>query len=178
MNTRQEITDFFRNVEMKARELFPTYADAPRITLSFNVRGRSAGYARWQGNKFNVDLNAHLMQNGSREFMENTITHEIAHIIAAYTGLGKGHDAGWKRIDRMLGGKGMRCFSNAETGTTVIRVRRTREHLYITPSGREVWIGTVQHNRLMRANGYMLRMKDTGERIYAEGYQRKSRLKD
>lgn len=174
-HTRQEMIAYLREVEKDAKVKFMGFACAPPINVTFQVRGLVAGYARY--NSWTVDLNLLTLSTATREFMEDTISHEVAHMVAFYTGLGKGHNAGWKRIHRMLGGNGKRCYSTAETGGVVRRARRTREHLYLLPSGYELWIGTTQHSRLQSGKYTGFRLRDTKELILSEHYTKKVRLK-
>lgn len=141
------ITARHNEVIRLAREKFPTSFVAkmpPRI--DFNLRGKSCGgKANWKTNtiKYNLDWYA----DNPADYLASTVPHEIAHIVAHNTGLGKGHNYGWQRIDRALGGNGERCGD----ASNVKRARVKNEYLYRTVCGAaEVWVGPVHHSRLQK----------------------------
>lgn len=166
-----------------ARQLYPDYT-TPDPLVSFELRGRSrGGYA--QGSHklaFNLDWYA----ADPAYYLGRTVAHEIAHIIAHATGRGRGHNMGWKRIDRSLGGDGTRCNNNPAM-KTVAKARRTVEYRYLSERGNEVWLGPVHHNRLQNAgkliqaygpgaSRYTIRSA-RGERVIHSGFQGNCRMK-
>jgi len=58
-----------------------------------------------------ISLSRPLTQINDRSIVENTIRHEIAHVLA---GSGHGHDATWQRIARQVGANPVRCQSEGE----------------------------------------------------------------
>lgn len=176
------ITARHNEVIRRARELYPTafVAKAPP-RLDFSLRGRSVG-GRAKHDENVIQYNLDWYMDHPERYLADTVPHEIAHIVARNTGLGKGHDYGWQRIDRALGGNGERC-GNA---TNVKRARVKNEYLYRTLCGTaEVWVGPVHHSRLqskgdIAANGrpgYALRViAGGGERkIRKEGFTGQTR---
>lgn len=129
----------------KARNMFPGYRFAPRPTVEFYTKGRSAGmaYGSWK-----LAFNEHVMAQFSEAQAIDTVSHEIAHIVCSYTGLGKGHNPGWKRVHRMLGGNGKRCFQGAGIDIKMSRNRRQYEHR--ATCGTVIWLSDVMHNKVMR----------------------------
>lgn len=164
-----------------ARRLYPTYThSAPAIR--FDIRGRSVGGSAT--GHYKLSFNLDWYNANPAEYLKNTVTHEVAHIVASATGLGRGHNAGWVRICLALGGDGQRC-NNHEDVKAVPKARRTTEHLYLTDRGQEIWIGPVHHKRLQQRGGfidgtrkcfYSLTNREKGK-IYKEGYQGRHRVK-
>ena len=163
-----------------ARKLYPGYIHGtPEI--KFDIRGRSCGGRAW--GHYRLQYNLDWYAANPTEYLNNTVTHEVAHIVAAATGLGKGHNAGWVRICLALGGNGQRCNTHPDV-KAVPKARRTVEYLYRTDSGREAWVGPVHHNRLQSRGGvcpirqrpmYALRSPDG--RITRDGFMGQHRAK-
>lgn len=181
---RQAIIAKTHEVIALARRLYPDYT-APTPTISFDLRGRSVGgTAR---GSYHLTFNLDWYNADPVKYLANTVPHEVAHIVASATGRGEGHNMGWKRIDRSLGGTGERCATH--DGTKVERARSATEYLYINSFGREVWVGPVHHKRMQQYGRdsknmtnaglpYLRKyeLKDrTGARITWDKYQGKSR---
>ena len=94
--------------------------DCSDVKISFNLRGRVAGYAGYKysifdrtPSEFYVRFNIDMISNGSFDHIINdTVPHEFAHIVCyKRPELGRNHDQGWKNVCRRLGGNGERCHS-------------------------------------------------------------------
>lgn len=87
------------------------------IGFKFSTRMTStAGYAVVKKNLVKLAVPFFADENNFREHFFNTVTHEIAHILAPPTReLGRRkwdlHGLAWKRMHRSLGGNGERCHS-------------------------------------------------------------------
>jgi len=173
MTSRDEIIAKVREVEALARIMFPSYASAPPLRIGFFMKGRTAGWAKY--GTWTVEFNEHQMGE-SLAIRDLTVPHEVAHMVAHFTGLGKGHNAGWKRICRILGGDGQRCYNAAERGVTIIKGRRVTEYHYHNGS-QELWLGPVHHKRLQTRLGFHVRSNSTGNRFNREHFTGKSRIK-
>lgn len=182
LEAKRAIIEKMNEVVELARRLYPTYTHAAPV-VRFDIRGRSCGGMAIGHHtvRFNLDWYA---ANPS-DYLKNTVPHEVAHIVATATGLGRGHNRGWVRICLALGGDGKRCNTNAEI-REVPKARRTREYLYMTSRGSEIWVGPVHHKRLQTRGAvihpvtnkpcYYLRVKNGGS-IMKDGFQGRSRLK-
>lgn len=183
---RTAIATKHREVVRLARELFPQYIQLPP-EISFKLRGRSvAGKARGHTKVFyNVDY--YLADPD--DYLNDIIPHEIAHIVCAATGLGRGHNYGWQRVARAIGARPERCISRElsdKAKVLVPKARQTSEYLYKTSTGHEVWVGPVHHSRMQRQGvphdhpevrkHYSLRTRGKGA-IYRDFYLGRSRLK-
>lgn len=157
-----------------ARRIFPDYTHNAPI-VCFDLRGRSCGGLALGHIKLTFNLDWYTADPVN--YLNAIVPHEVAHIVASATGRGKGHNMGWKRIDRALGGNGSRCSA---VGKTVERARSATEYLYINTVGREVWIGPVHHKRmqskariaiaLSTVSRYVLQDR-TGAKIHHDSYQ-------
>ena len=166
-----------------ARSLYPDYL-SPDPVVSFDLRGRSRGGLAHADRKVTFNLDWYAADPAY--YLGRTIAHEIAHIVAYATKRGRGHNAGWRRIDRSLGGDGTRCNNNPAI-RTVAKARRTVEYLYRGERGTQIWVGPVHHNRLQKAGQYIrsygpgastykLR-SPTGEAILHSGFLNDCRMK-
>lgn len=163
-----------------ARSRFPSYVQ-PAPEILFNLRGRSVGGTALghERLRFNLDWYAAMPE----KYLSSIIPHEVAHIVANATGLGKNHNRGWQRICIALGGDGTRCEESADV-KKVAKARRTREYLYNAERG-QVWVGPVHHSRLQKDGRiilhsgremYALRNDSVG-RIVATGFTGQVRMK-
>ena len=172
---RAEMTAEFQRVEALARELFPQYRTARVPRLTFFIKGRNAGVAKlgdWE-----VSINEYLgAQN--REMIFNTISHEIAHIVAFYVYADRGHGAHWKRVHRMLGGTGERCYNAEANNVQPLAGRRTNWYMYRCPNtGIESWIGPKFHSGLQTGKYGSLRNVKHNVRIERSHFTGQSKVK-
>lgn len=127
--------------------------DLSRTVIRFDLRGRAAGQAyckRGQyGMRFNHDM---LGREAFSHVLNNTVPHEIAHLVCFMKPeLGRGHDSGWSRVCRSLGGNG------ATRHKEEVILGKGRTYEYITDRGNKVRMGDKHHNYVQR--GGTLRYK-------------------
>lgn len=136
-----------------------------KVFLRFDLRGRAAGEAQLFRRKGEgiLRLNVEAFHLAPAEMLEDTIPHEVAHLVAGWTRLGRGHDAGWRRIAVELGSSGKRCHT-----LNLTPARRTLQHTYRATCGTEVVLGPQRHARIQRGSSY--RVNATGGKIEAAGY--------
>lgn len=109
-------------LRLKARECIATYvqkaneqlgARMPMPTCSFDLRGKTAGKA-WTARKgegaagqavLHVQLNSVLFQENVQGFLQDTIPHEVAHLVTRrlYGRAVASHGPEWQRVMRTLG---------------------------------------------------------------------------
>lgn len=137
----------------KAEQLF---GKMPEVKLYFSNIGKAAGLAKRVDGKYSVTLNVFALEQNPTDCIENTIPHEVAHIVCyAYPNLGRNHNPGWKRVCRMLGGNGTRCYTSEQY--QLAPKRKTTNHKY-NVNGKELVIGAIQHNRIQtRSKRYSFR---------------------
>lgn len=168
MNIEHEIEQHFRATIERADTLWNMTA-IPAINLTFFTKGRVAGLAVF--NKCEVQINTHVAAQDLNA-MRNTVSHEIAHIIAAYLYRDTGHGKAWKQVHRLLGGDGERCYNG---NGTFARQRSSKYFLYRLPSGLEHWVGPKYH-KSVQSGRYILIMK-SGEHLSAAHYTGKCEIR-
>jgi len=152
--TNSDLHNMINDVLAKARSLF--HFDM-KVEINIRNMGRVGGTAQLIGNRYILNLNEQLMNSGYQNAFE-TVTHEIAHLVCfRFPHLGRNHDRGWKRVDRLLGGTGARCHS-----MPLEKKRRTRKAIYHI-DGRQLEIGYTQHQRIQ--NGRRYHIKSSGTEI-------------
>lgn len=116
----------------------------PNIDIRFDLKGRAAGMACRRGSHYYLRFNTDMMLRDAWEHVINdTVPHEVSHSFCQFNPrLGSGHDAGWARVCRALGGNAERCHSEEVVygkGTT---------YEYTTDRGHKVRVGDRHHNYL------------------------------
>ncbi|MNI23666.1 hypothetical protein D3C73_772610 [compost metagenome] len=119
------------------------------VRISYDVRGGVAGRAgvKRTGLYF-MQFNPEAVLKYNDDMTTDTIPHEVAHLVCFnQKHLGKGHDYGWKRVCRALGGDDSRTHDYTLTPGKV-----TEKFNYTLASGRVVQAGP-KHHRLIQAGG-------------------------
>ena len=122
------------------------------IPIVFTNAGQSAGKCaarRIMGTiQYNLEFSTRHIEAGWDHCFNDTIPHEVAHIVD-HLNRGKwDHGPAWQGITVRLGGTGTRCHS-IETAPSRNR-RPMAKHVYITTTGYEIELSTVRHNKLQR----------------------------
>lgn len=138
----------------KAKSLYRV--DLSSASISFNLRGRVAGWAackhcagvKQYQLKFNQDM---IFGNHLQDMLDDTVPHEVAHLVCyANPMLGRKHDTGWKRVCIALGGNGQRCHDNevqyAHGG-----------YDYMTDTGHKVTVSNIIHRKIQAGRTYAWR---------------------
>lgn len=162
MSIRDRIIEEVNKSLDLARTLFPSFANCPRPAVEFYAKGRAAG---WAHGYRKLRFNEHVLAQDAA-MMVNTVSHEVAHIVCAFTGLGKGHNPGWKRVHRMLGGNAERCYSGAGLDVKLARVQAKYEHR--ATCGTVINLSAVMHKRIMA--GQVRILKSTRGRLTAQTF--------
>lgn len=155
-----------QEVIAKANQLFGLTLN-PVIT--FDIRGTTAGSVRASRvmnpitrvvtvTSCKIRFNhAMILNDGFDHIMNNTIPHEIAHLVCYYRPeLGKSHNRGWKRVCQMLVGNGVRCHRE-EVQYAAGGVE------YTASCGTKVVFSKHRHTKIQRGVTYTLRK--TGGKI-------------
>jgi len=117
----------------------------PLPSVVFDLKGHTAGYAHYQENK--IRLNIDLLTRYTDDMINDTIPHEVAHLIA-YQKYGRQiggspHGAEWRHVAEALGCNGKRTHSYE---TKPARV--TRQFLYTCPCENEFKVGVNLHKKM------------------------------
>ena len=128
-------------------------------TVSFNLRGRVAGWAGCTlcrmtrtASNFRLRFNCELIEGKHFDDMvNNTVPHEIAHLVCyARPDLGSKHDAGWQRVCLALGGDGKRCHTYEVSP-------RGGGFTYRATCGTVLTVSRQIHNKIQQGQGRVLK---------------------
>lgn len=127
--------------------------DLSTVKIDFNLKGRAAGRASRVNCQYTVSFNADMLHREAFDHLLNaTVPHEFAHIICFMRpSLGDGHNSGWERVCKSLGGSGARFHKE----DVVFGKGITAE--YITTTGKTVRISQVVHKRVQSGVTYSYR---------------------
>lgn len=92
------------SIKEEAKKIMATYG--VDFKLSFDLKGRVAGQARFGTDVREIRINTLFLKNNFDEILSQTLYHEVAHLISFERyGIrnGGGHGRGWKRVMREMG---------------------------------------------------------------------------
>lgn len=146
----------------KASQMFNVNLHPGNVTIQVNIRGTVAGWARNARNGvYRLRFNPEAIINYPEQ-MADTIPHEVAHLVCyANPRLGSGHDAGWKRVCRMLGGDDSRTHDMV---LTKVREKERVRYIY-NVLGVACTVGPRQHQNIQ-----------TGKRGYSFNHPKHGRV--
>jgi len=145
---------------------FDVQHDPRDVTISMNIRGRVGGRAYMNRDELFLDFNRVAILEHWEFMVDNTITHEIAHLIAFVSPhlRAKGHNRNWKYIDIQLGGTGNRTHP-----MPLAKVRKTTWYLY-NVAGKDIQMSAIRHKRLIAGKRYSIKSPRGNIRISTEDY--------
>lgn len=149
---KQQVLNKIAQLTQQARTLYGADAVPAGLETRFDLRGRTAGQACWRGNnswmRFNVDM---MANSGWDHLYNNTVPHELAHIICMHKGWDRGHGPAWRRVCIQLGGDGQRCHSEEVT------YAKGKTYYYTTSTGQVQAISVIRHRKIQQGAVYHLR---------------------
>jgi SprT protein len=149
-SSKNQLIDKVHEIFDKADTLYNTKFERPFI--KFKKRGKVAGTANSNSNTLN--FNMVLFNENTDHFLNQTVTHECAHLIAntLYNGWKKvkSHGVQWKSVMLKLGCTPNRCHSYDTSNSTVYQKAK---FVYKCSCQTHV-IGAVRHKRSMRGTRY------------------------
>jgi predicted SprT family Zn-dependent metalloprotease len=171
MKNRKIVTDRIWEVVELANDIFGIDISKSNLSIDLNMKGNSAGQAsiRIPANRSTVTasklqlkirLNAVAIEEHLENTLEDTIPHEIAHLVNFYHEYmpnmirsGKNHDSGWKRTAKLLGCSGQRTHS--------LELRKNTFD-YVLEDGTSIKVGPQQHKKIQQGNmGYVVKPSAT-----------------
>lgn len=164
--TRTEVEQKCHDLIAKGNAMFGT--NVKLASIGWDLRGHAAGQAKRSGLVYSVRFNLEAKRLDPNHFFNNTVPHEIAHLIVfelTLTGRSRdrGHGRDFKRVCLALGGSATRCHNIALTKAKV-----HKKYKYTTDSGRTIEVGGLVHKKIQQGQGR--RFSDTGERIAYNHY--------
>lgn len=147
--------DRVQQVRAKVAQLVAQYEarhpgqKVPQMEIRFDLRGRAAGQAGRRGWSYFMRFNRDMMMNAGWDHLFNdTVPHELAHVICFANGSDHGHGLFWKRTCIALGGSGERCHTEAVT------YAKGRTYVYTTSTGRTIHMSETKHRRIQGGSSY------------------------
>ncbi|RJS94463.1 SprT-like domain-containing protein [Salinisphaera sp. Q1T1-3] len=141
----------------RAREI--TGASARRLPVPevrFDLRGRAAGQAVFarRSRRCHVRINADLLASHPREMLDETVPHEIAHVVVyrLYGTRAKPHGREWQSLMQAFGVDASPCHAlPAEP------VRRLKQYRYVCGCDEPAWLTSIRHKRACNGTAYRCR---------------------
>ena len=142
--------------------------------IGIGLRGRAAGMAYLES--FNIVYNERLFLENPEHFINGTVPHEVAHIVATqlYGPRIPGHGAEWKSVMKALGHAPQRChdLSIINTGADVGKrmIATCGNHLFLlSPKRSASSCRCKKCNRKLRALWPEQEVRDAIERLRKQG---------
>ena len=161
----QQIREKTQQIIARAQELYGV--DLSRTVIRFDLTGRVAGWAISDGRgnyaiRYNVDM---IQREAFNHIINETVPHEIAHLVCfANPRLGSGHNAGWARVCRALGGTGKTRHNERVVSG------RGYTYEYTTDIGHKVWITEKYHGYIQRGHSLNFKRGKGTVQAYADYY--------
>jgi len=141
----------------RARELTGTSARRlPVPEVAFDLRGRSAGQAIFarRSREVRIRINAKLLASHPKEMLEETVPHEVAHVVIfrLYGRKAKPHGDEWKALMRVFGVDPAPCHTLPAEPARVLK-RFRYECACDTPA----MLTSIRHKRAQQGTDYICR---------------------
>ncbi len=155
-----EAQELMKVVDAKVRETMKfaesTYKRKFKTpTIEYTVKGVVAGYADYL--TWTVNLNLFYLLNEHENMIEDTIPHEIAHLIAFRVyGRIKPHGWQWQSVMRSFGLDPVRCHEYEDKDVRT-GIRRTRQFTYTCLCSQPVTCGLNVHNKIQKGRNHFCR---------------------
>jgi len=129
---------------------------SPRVDIRFDLRGKAAGQVRFprRGCPL-IRYNPHLLQENGQRFLDRTLPHEVAHVIAnrLFGARIRPHGAEWQAVMELFGADASRCHDFDTSRSTTRRLTRHAYHC----GCREHALTSIRHNRILAGQRYYCR---------------------
>lgn len=125
-----------------------------QIEIRFDLRGKTAGQVRIRARgEYLIRYNLELLERGGADFIQRTVPHEVAHVLA-YHRYGKRirpHGPEWQRIMRQLGAEPTRCHDYDVSGLSARKLTYFRYHCGCM----EHQLSSIRHNKVAKGQHYL-----------------------
>ena len=129
---------------------------ATGVEIRFDLRGKAAGQVRMgTGARTLIRYNLELLRRETADFLEHTVPHEVAHVLA-YRRYGlriRPHGPQWQRIMRQLGAEPSRCHDYDVSGLSARQLQYFDYHC----SCRAHRLSSIRHNKVAKGQRYLCR---------------------
>jgi predicted SprT family Zn-dependent metalloprotease len=158
---KEEFVQRICEVMEMARNKYPQFNMANcEVPFVFIKTGQHAGMMQWiklssTRDVYNLLFNTVAIKQDWDHVYNDTIPHEIAHLVDHVLHGTTSHGSKWKRIALSLGCDGKRCH-NIDMSEAK---RKTRKAVYVATCGTEIKLTINMHNKVQ--NGEMRRLTST-----------------
>lgn len=141
----------------RAREIFAVSARRlPVPDVRFDLRGRSAGQAVFarRSRQIHIRINAALLASHPTEMLDDTVPHEVAHVVIfrLYGRRAKPHGEEWKALMRAFGIDPRPCHTLPAEPT-----RQLKRFRYDCACEEPAMLTSIRHRRAQQGTDYMCR---------------------
>ena len=119
--------------------------------IRYDGKGTPAGFAWYSLNT--VQFNAVLLNENREKFIERTVGHECAHLIAYRLFKHRGHGKPWKLVMQAIGQDPSRCHTYDVTNSRLKRAHRKKRFAYQCKC-RDIQLTSIRHNRIQKGRVY------------------------
>lgn len=141
----------------RAREI--TGASARRLSVPevhFDLRGRAAGqtvFAR-RTRRCHIRLNRRLLASHPTQMLEQTVPHEVAHVVIyrLHSHRVKPHGPEWKALMHAFGVDASPCHTLPAEPS-----RQLKRYRYVCRCDEPVWLTSIRHKRARAGTDYICR---------------------
>ena len=128
----------------------------PQVEICFDLKGKAAGSVRLiRGSDPLIRYNGQLLKENGETFLQQTIPHEVAHVVA-YRLHGqriRPHGPEWQQVMALFGAEASRCH---QFDTRQSKSRQLRQFDYRCGC-RSHQLSSIRHNRVTRGQVYLCR---------------------
>ena len=128
----------------------------PLVQIRFDLKGKAAGSVQWvRGSDPLIRYNGQLLNENGETFLQQTIPHEVAHVVA-YRLHGhkiRPHGQEWQQVMALFGAEARRCH---QFDTRQSQSRQLRQFDYRCGC-RDHRLSSIRHNRATRGQVYLCR---------------------
>lgn len=132
----------------------------PVPDVFFDLRGRAAGqtvFAR-RTRRCHIRLNARLLAEHPRQMLEETVPHEVAHVVVfrIYGRSVRPHGPEWRALMQAFGVEATACHTLPAEPS-----RRLKRYRYVCACDEPAWLTSIRHKRAQAGTRYMCRLCGT-----------------
>ncbi len=130
--------------------------ECPLSGIRFDLRGKTAGMVVFPGmRKPYIRYNPDLLLGNRESFLDQTIPHEVAHLVARRLhGSGiRPHGREWRQLMNFFQADPVRCHNYDMSG---IRCRAMRQYSY-SCGCRQHQLSAIRHKRILNGQTYLCR---------------------
>ena len=142
------VSDKLKELRVKTEKLFNVSVEPE---TAYDLKGQAAGQANYRENR--IRFNRDLLEKYTHEFVNQTVPHEFAHLVA-YRKFGrtiKPHGLEWKSVMIALGVEPERTH-----GFKVAPSRRLKRFVYRCECPDSAYeLTSIRHNRIQRGGVYL-----------------------